>query len=336
MPVIGDILKKIWCFVALLGCIEAFGQPVSAADDKFSSASFSLDFMTDHDINGRLSVYKNQPTLAGMVGYYHKSGFDISTSYSNIWNSDERNESSTQSLGLSLGYNIDFTEWLSGSAMYGHYFYSHDSHSLRSVYKNLVSAGLYSEVGWWVTDVMAGYYTGKVEELFVAFETGATIHFDHVFKKGNSLSFQPMVSAYMGDISYYNVEAYTSYLFAYQYAELFPEATTAELSERIVKRLVRLNQDNTSSQLTNQQKTLITRLRKLKALPDDLVLWDLFKEQKSFNFNNIGFTIPAYYYWGDFVISLGFSAFRPVNQPSYIEVNWSGYTNVGLTYFISW
>ncbi len=313
------------------GSVVVGQEKVIEDAEVFSSASFSLDFMTDHDVNGRLSMFENQPTLSGMASYYHKSGFDISTSYSNIWNSNEGGDRSTQYLALSLGYNHDFKEWLSASVMYSQYFYSKDSYSLRSVYKNLISTAVYSEVDWWVSDVMLGYYSGKADEFFIAMETGVSFNMENVIKKGNSLSFHPIISAFMGDINIYNMEAYSSYTFIYNYASLFPEVTSAEFINKI------------ENPVTNREKLLSARiqkqpnkLRKLRDLPDDLILWDLFSERKSFNFKNIGFSLPVYYYWGDFVINVGFSAFHAINQPEYADEEWSGYSNVGLTYFMNW
>jgi len=322
---------------ALLLVSSLYGQNNDANDeDKFSSLSFSLDFMTDHDINGRLNTFKSQPTFSGMIAYYHKSGFDLSTTYSNIWNSDESTLNATQSYDLSIGYIKDLNKWLSMSAMYSHFFYSKNAHSQRSGYNNLFSAGLYSQVNWWIADVMAGYYSGKSDELFFILETGGSLEFDNVFKKGNNLSIQLSVSAYMGDISYYNIDAYSTLAFAYEYSKNNPDVTIGDLLESTQRRLDRLDQNNTTGQKTYKERVLEGRLNKLNELPYNLLLADMYKEQQTFNFNNLGFEIPIYYYWNNFMISVGFSAFYPVNQPSYLKKEWSSYSNIGLTYFMTW
>ena len=349
MHSIGDFLKIIFYILLFtVYSLSVSGQDTISVDDKFSSLSFSLDFMSDNNVNGRFSMFGSQPNLAGSASYYHKWGFDISAMYSNVWKSDESNSNATQELGLSLGYNLDMTKWLSASASYSHFYYSRNSNALRSIYKYLISTGIYSEVKWWVTDVMVGYYSGRAEELYVAMETGVSFGFDNVFKKGNSLSIQPMVSAYMGDINYYNIGAYRNYRFLYNAATEFPNATVdqyigvQQISINSLNRnLNSLDPDSPeyikeSERIKNSIKRKENKVNRASRLPGDLVMSELFKEREFFDFNNIGFTIPVYYYWGDFMINIGFSAFRPVNQPSYVEESWSGYSNVGISYFMSW
>ena len=321
-----DHIKFKLIAIALFVYVCTNGQNKDA--DKFSAFSFSIDASSDNNVNGRFSMFGSQPTLSSMAGYYHKWGFDVSIMYTNVWQSDENNSSATQEFGLSLGYNVDFTDWLSGSASYNHYNYSENSHSVRSVYKYLTSASLYSEIDWWLTDATLGYYSGKEEELFIALETGFSIDLNNVFKEGNTLSVQPMVSGYVGDINYYNTYNYTNYYFTYSYAKSFPELTVGQFIY-IMENPKTYRQKRISERIGN-------KINRLYELPMEQVIWELFEEQEAFNFNNIGFTIPVFYYWGNFMINASFSAYRPVNQPSYVNKSWGTFTNTGITYFISW
>ncbi|WP_143525056.1 hypothetical protein [Labilibacter marinus] len=328
---------KILIKYILANALLAFGLIVSAQPqsnseiDKFSSLSFGMDYMGDYNVNGRVNTQASQPNLTSMASYFHKSGFDISFMYTNIWNSDETYTQATQETDLSLGYSAEITNWLNGMASYSHFIYSDNSNSFRSNYKHLVSASLFSEVNWWLADVTVGYYSGRSNELFSSFETGVLFEFDDFLKKDNSLSIEPMVMINMGDIGYYDAQAYTDYRFAYGFAKSFPQLTAGEFLS-IIDNPQTYREKNISDRLQNQPD----KIDKLRELSDDTVLWNMFEEKSTFNLNNIGFTIPIYYYWSDFMINIGFSAFKPINQPSYVEEEWSSYANFGLTYFMSW
>ena len=329
MNVIKLVLKSAFIIAFSLCELNVYSQ--NNDEDKFSSVIFGMDFVSNYSLNGRVSMFGNQPRLNTTASYYHKWGFDVSAIYSNVWKSDETETKSTQELAISLGYNYDFTEWLNGGVTYDRFIYSKNSYSIRSLYKNLYAIGLFSEVDWWISDVMAGKYTGRSEESFVVMETGITLDFDNVLKKDNMLSIQPMISAYMGDINYYNISAYTDYYFLYNYANTFPDMTVREFKYRMQNPQTYRDR-NLSSRI--QDKPL--RIKKINELPTSVVLWDLFEEHETFDFNNIGFMIPVYYYWGDFVINFTYSAYKPINQPSYVDADWNSYSNIGVSYFLSW
>ncbi len=318
-------------FVFILISPSVLAQNGSADDYKYSSLAFSLDYTSDNSINGRTSIFGSQPNLSSLTSYYFPWGLDVSLMCTNIWNADESGSKSAQELGLSLGYSYDFNDWLSAYASYSHFSYSKNSNALNSVYEHAYATGISSELKWWTADITGGYYTGTTNELFLSLETGISIDFDNVFHKDNMLSFEPNISAYLGNISYYNTDAYSNYLFLYNYASDFPNITVDEFIENIKN-----PETNRDRILRNRLLERPQKLRKLSELPGDLVIWDLFKEQNEFNFNTIGFTFPVYYYWNDFMLNISYSAFKPINQPSYIEEEWSSYINMGVTYMISW
>ena len=321
--------KTVCLFVLLFFAQSVFSQ--NTLDANFSSLLVGADYCTNNSLNGNTSIYATQPVSTVYSSYYHKSGFNASFVFSNIANSDESNEKATQEYGLSLGYDMDFTEWLMASASYHHYFYSKNSYSLKSNYKDLYHLGMTTQVGWWLSGLDLGYFSGKANDMFVSLETGVEININNVLKKDNTLTLQPTVSLYASSINYYNENAYKNYYFLYSYSQSNPELTVEELlsymenpqspEQRIVKRI-----------LTNRPYYYT----KVKELPLDLVISDLFKEQSSFAISSIGFSLPVYYQWGNMLINLGFSVYKPLNQPSYTEDSWTAFSNVGLTYLLPW
>jgi hypothetical protein len=323
-------MYRVFCVVLFVFTVS-LGFSQDNSDFEFSSLAIGTDYSTNSTLNGGVSMFDSQPTMSTYANFYHKSGFDFAFIMSNIQNSDELRTSSTQEYGLSLGYEQSLTKWLDLYGSYSYYMYSRNSYSLRSSYQHLYNLNLYSTVDWWFTSIDAGYYSGRAEDFFMSFETGVEFEFDDVFKKGNTLSFQPSISVYAGSVGYYNEEAYRNYYFIYNFSERNPDITVAELKE--------IYRNPVTPKEKNIQYILVNRPRardRIFALPDDLVIWDLFQEYNRFDINSIGFSLPIYYTWGDFMINAGFSMLKPANQESYFDDSWQSYTNVGLTYFFTW
>ncbi|TLX77774.1 hypothetical protein E9993_03770 [Labilibacter sediminis] len=334
IPFLNKYTKIILVLTSVLFLSGKFGWSQSSAvsgSEKFSSFSFGEDFTSNNNLNGRVSTLNKQPVLSSMVSYYHKLGFDATLVFSNVWNSDQTNTKASQETTLSLGYDYDITEWLNASVSYNHYWYSKNSNSIQSDYTDLLSSCVYTEVDWWVSNIMAGYYSGRANEFFVNVETGVDFTFEDVFKEGNLLSIQPMISAYAGNINFYNEEAYRNYYFLYIFAQEYPNVTVNDM-------LIQIQEPDNQIErsLRNKLETRPRLKKRVDSLPSDLVIASMFEEQNSFNLSNIGFILPVFYSWGDFMVNLGLSAYKPLNQPSYNQNSWVMYSNVGLAYFISW
>ncbi len=321
--------------IILFACFsvgKVFSQiDMESLDAKFSSLAAGIDYSTDNSLNGTTSIYSTQPVSSAFVSYYHKTGINLSLYFSNIENSDESNTQSTQEYGLSLGYDLDITDWLSTSANYSHYEFSENSHALRSNYSDLFNLSTYSQVKWWNSNFDIGVYLGEAQDLYCSFQTGVDINIDNVFKQGNSLSIQPSFVMFASSIDYYNEDAYKNYYFLYEYSQNNPDKTIGELLSIIED--PQTVQDRIISRIVGRRPYY---LRKINKLDSDIVISDLFEKQSSFNISSLGFTLPVYYQWGSFMLNLGLSVYKPMNQPSYVEEEWTAYTNVGLTYFLSW
>ncbi len=300
-------------------------------DLKFSSFAAGIDYTSNNSLNGTTSIYSKQPISSVFVSYYHKSGFNLSLYLSNIANSDESNTTSTQEYGMSLGYDLDITSWLIGSVNYTHYEFSENSNALKSNYSDLFNVSTYSDIKWWNASLDFGYYSGNANDIYASFQTGVDIDIDNVLIKDNTLSIQPSFILFANSIDYYNDEAYSNYYFLYEYSQNNPDETVGELLESIEN--PQDMQDRLISRIISRRPYYY---RKISKLDTDLVISDLFKEQSSFNISSLGFSLPVYYQWGSFMLNVGFSLYKPLNQPTYVNEDWTSFTNVGLTYFLSW
>jgi len=299
--------------------------------DKFSSFAIGSDFSTNKNLNGLVNMFSSQPSLSLYSSYYHKSGFDFTFLFSTVGNSDESNTKATQEYGLLFGYNYDVFKWLNLSASYSHYFYSSNSYSIGSSFNNAFNLGLYGNVKSFTASFDAGHYLGKSNKIFTSLDLCYAFEFENVFAKDNSLSIEPSFTIYTDDLDYYNEQAYIDYYFLYNYSERRPDVTVGQLlywienPETILDRYVQ--------RLVEERPFLI---RKIQQLPTDLVISDLFKEQHKYGISSIGISLPVYYQWGDFQINVGFTVYKPVNQPNYFDDSWDSFANVGITYLISW
>ncbi len=298
---------------------------------KFSSFAAGVDYTTNNSLNGTTNIYSTQPVSSVYASYYHTSGLNLSLYFSNIENSDESNTASTQEYGLSVGYDLNINSWLGSSVSYSHYEFSENSHALMANYSNVFDLACYSQIKWWNTSVDLGYYSGDANDLYFSFQTGVDFDIGNVFKKDNTLSIQPTLILFANSIDYYNDEAYNNYYFLYEYSQNNPDETVGELLESIENPLDM--QDRWISRVVNRRPYYY---RKISKLDTDLVISDLFKEQSSFNISSLGFSLPIYYQWGSFMVNVGYSLYKPLNQPDYIDEEWTSFTNFGLTYFMTW
>ncbi|MCW3785022.1 hypothetical protein [Plebeiibacterium sediminum] len=326
-------MKILMLFVFGVICTTSLysQDTANSADLKFSSFAAGVDYTSNNSLNGTTSMYSTQPISSVFVSYYHKSGFNLSLYLSNIANSDESNTASTQEYGISLGYDLDITSWLMGSVNYSHYEFSDNSNALKSNYSDLFNLNTYSQIKWWNASIDFGYYSGEANDLYLSFQTGVDFDVDNVFKKGNTLSIQPAFILFANSIDYYNDEAYNNYYFLYEYSQNNPEETVGELLESIEN--PQDIQDRLISRIISRRPYYYKKISKLDT---DLVISDLFKEQSSFNISSLGFSLPIYYQWGSFMVNAGFSVYKPLHQPTYVNEDWTSFTNFGLTYFLSW
>ncbi len=324
--------KLILLLLAFIIGNNSFSQKDIDSDNlKFSSFAAGIDYTTDNSLNGTTSIYSTQPVSSLFVSYYHKTGINLSLYFSNIENSDESNTQATQEYALSLGYDLDINNWLSTSANYSHYEFSENSHALRSNYSDLFNVNAFSQVNWWNSNLDIGIYLGQAQDLYCSFQTGADINFDNVLIKNNSLSIQPSFVIYASSIDYYNEDAFKNYYFLYEYSQNNPDQTISELLSIIED--PQSTQDRIISRIVGRRPYYY---RKIKQLDADIVISDLFKKQSAFNISSMGFSLPVYYQWGNFMLNVGYSLYKPMNQPSYVEEDWTGFTNVGVTYFLIW
>ncbi|HEY4789356.1 MAG TPA: hypothetical protein VIH57_25070, partial [Bacteroidales bacterium] len=264
--------------------------------------------------------------------YYHKSGFAVGATGFFIGNSDVSGTETTSELDLQGSYLWKLGSVFSVSPMYTHFFYSSNSGVLKRSYSDYVQLGLASEVKWWSTDLSAKYFWGDYDEFMLTGLTNATITFDNFLHKGNSLIIQPSVEINFSDINYYR---YISghYKFLEAYANRYPDATMNDLLDDLktkTKPLIR--------KLWEKMLMYAYIQRRINQLSVDgnLVLSDLFSNKKQLKTSSLGFTLPVYYYFGNFSANISLSMFKPYNQPKIFGNAWTTYFSAGINYTFDW
>ncbi len=102
-----------------------------------------------------------------------------------------------------------------------------------------------------------------------------------------------------------------------------PVETISEIMNLII------NSSPSSNPLLYRHKTERKFLvRKISQLPSELIISDIFKDYEEFEFSSIGLRLPVDYEESNFMINISVSAFKPINQPSYIDNPWVYNTSI--------
>jgi hypothetical protein len=313
--------------------IYALPDTLQIHTDKKSTLEIGSDYAGNTNTFGHFNNFVTQPLFSPFISYFGKRGLFASGLIDFIGNSDSTNTKTTSELDLQVGYRWDISDHFSIVPSVTHFFYSPNSNSFKSGFTDYLQVDFGAEFNWWYATVSTGYIMGNSNQFIAIPQTGVSIQFDHFLGKNNSLSVQPSVSLDFNNQDYFNQYYRKKYLFLKPYYTKNPDATVGEFITDYTNGLTDFNKLTRlyfNRFFTNHPRFL----EKMKNLPQDELLkklTDIGKETK-FTLTSIGLTLPIYYSMGNLTLNFTFSAYKPMNQPDYLDSNWITYSSFGVSY----
>lgn len=193
-----------WLFLILLFiAFCSVGQSsVRSADTTGMSASYArvgLRYKSDYYYMGRADSAR-VPYLVPTFGYYHKSGFFVSSSLSYLL---ADGEGRVDLFSIGAGYDYYGRKFATGLAV-DKYFFSEQSYSVQAEMNTYLSAYIGYDFNWFLMMLDASLGVSQSTDIFVGGEVSRAFY---MFR--NKVSVTPGVSFNMGTQHYYN-EYYTN------------------------------------------------------------------------------------------------------------------------------
>jgi hypothetical protein len=295
-------------------------------NSNISSIIGGFDYTSNYNTFGSVNQATSQPTYSPSISFLGKKGLILSGTYDIIGNSDSTETGTTSEFDLQAGYQWNLTQFLMITPAYTHFFYSNNANTYKSIYSDYANIDISLQTKWLISSVNAGYAWGKKNDLVLSGQAGFNFQIDDFLFHNTSLTFQPTININAANQQFYNQYNYKNYWYLYNYAQNNPEATVADLKEELI------NHPVLAKALINYFKKRPKQYDKFRKLNSDIVISDLFSEKTKFNFNSWGFRLPLTYSVGNLLFSVGFEAFKPMNQPSYLSSEWYTYVDLGICY----
>lgn len=318
-------MKTVYSILSGLFIFSIICRAGSEDSTKINSVITGFDYSSNTSSFGRFSSVIRQPSYSAYSSFYSQYGFNLGFSGIAIDNTDSTATKFTQQYNLSAGYDLDFGKYFSLSVLYTHFFYSRNSFSLNSIYKDELSTGLNLNWGKFYTNASLYYMWGDRNEIMNSVNAGVNLDIKDVFIKGHSISISPDLSAMWSNQDYYNQYAFKTYWYLYLLAQRRPELSIQKLynSPELYPRLWNF--------LNNHPK----KLKEFSRLDKDLIISELFRVNSKYNLSSVSCTIPVYYNAGNFSLNITYSITFPINVPEYLDNSAIHHFSAGLMYSFS-
>ena len=276
---------------------------------KSTTLEFGAAYNSNNNLGGQFSNVELQPAWSAIASLNMKSGFDVSLNYLFIQNSDSTYSKSTSNANLEFGYAFDFLKYFNLHLSVNHTFQPKNTSSLKKGYDNSLAADLSYDFEWIFGSISSTYMLGnkvanktaKLNSLSFIIADNLSFEIEDFPGDNNNLTFQPGIIAGISDQRLYNNYLLTA--------------------------------------LTDNPKPLIAKL--LKKRPN-LTVAEAIKVLKAktmtgqkFQANSFGLNMPVVAVLGDYTITLTPSAYKPLNQPSFIDSSWKFTFELGVSYTFS-
>jgi hypothetical protein len=276
---------------------------------KYTYLDFGADYNSNNNLGGQFSNVEVQPAWSATTSLTGKSGFDASLIYSFIQNSDTTYTKSTSNANLEFGYAFDFLKYFNLHFIVTHTFQPKNTSSLKKGYDNSLGADLSYDFKWFYGSLSSSYMLGnktaaksKLNSLSFVLANNLFLEIENFIDEDNSLTFQPGFNVGIGDQRLYN-----DYLLA---------ALTDNPRPLIAKLLKK------RPKLTAAEAITILKAKTVKG--------------QRFAATSFGLNMPIAWALGDYTITLTPSAYKPLNQPSFLDSSWKFIFQLGVVYSFSW
>ncbi len=332
-------MRVFFSFLGLFISIGLYALPDTLQIQTSNESSFIIgsDYASNTNTFGHFNSLVKQPLFSPYASYFGKKGLLVSALVNFVGNSDSTNTKTSSELDLQLGYRWNITDHFSIVPSLTHFFYSSNSTSIKSGFTDYFQVDMNAELKWWYATISTGYIFGSNNQFIVIPQTGVNIQFEHFLGKNNSLVFQPSVSCDFTNQDYYNLYNSKKYLFLKPYITRKPTATLQDFLTDYENGFNDFNKVS-AIELTAYFNKFFTNhpnyLEKMKKLPKNEVLNGLttLSNETKFTLTSIGLTLPISYYIGNVTLNFTISAYKPINQPVYMDTNWVTYSTFGVSY----
>lgn len=307
-------------FLLLLIPISLFAQAKekNETDDySFNSFMVSFDYSSNTGISGIYNTEINQPSYTPSISFFSKYGFDISSMLFVMDNSDTTYSGSTLQLDLMAGYTVKLGKHFTVYPNYSHYFVNEKSGALKSFYTDNIQLDVTFEYSFFMSALTGNYLFGKENNTpLLSFQNYFLIEKDNFIFNRLYVALQPGF-----DLTWSNQQYISNY--AYDYLSSSPE--------------------NRRRFFRNNPKLAVGYLYLKREYPDmmeDQILRLLtlryMEIEEKFNLSSLTFTLPVYFMFGNFSISLSGMYYKPLNTSEYVDDSGQFYLNAGIAYMFSW
>lgn len=302
----------------------------SMDDDSKNFIDISSSYVSNYNAFGSTNTNTTQPSLSFLASYTYNNGIYASVNHAIVFNSDTTMSKATNQTDFSLGYNLKLLPGLSANSAYTHYYYSNKASTLNTGYTGDFLLGLSFDTTLIYASASVSYILGNSDNsLNIATHLGLPLEFELTDAIG--IIIQPTFDAGFGNQTYYNEWAFKQYKFLIPLANILPNYRVGDLFEPIAK---------TDSKEVKIYKLAIKRsdlwTKKLQKLNKDSKVGELFDERQEFNTNTLGFSVPLYISYNNFLFNFSVTGLKPQNTPSWMKSDWVYLYNAGLTYSIDW
>lgn len=278
-------------------------------EDQFNSLLFSADYSSNSSFLGSISQFVKQPSYSPSISYFHKCGFDITSTAFFIANSNDSLNDFTSELDIIAGYSFEPFRNFTLHPTYSHFFYSHSANLQKSIFSdeiNIDADYTYNSLDLGLT---AGYFLGKKNTFYAALHSSLNLEFNNFIFKNTLFSLQPGIDFNFGNYEYLNQfyldELENKPLF-YLYLLRSPNVRRYVYEEKI-----------THPALTVKQ-IVDTYLNK--------------QAEDNFKLTSVSINLPVNYMVGNFGFNLGLFICIPVSQPNYMSNDVQFYFDIGASY----
>lgn len=290
---------------------------VAPCNAQYNYIITSFDYSSNTTTYGRINTLVKQPSYSPGISFFSQYGFDVSTLFYVLGNSDSLFENSTTELDLMVGYEWEPVNNLIIYPSYSHFFYSKNSNSFKSGFSDNIQLDIDYSVKFFNTGISGNYLLGNKNTGLLSFRNSILLEKEDFLFKNLYVAIQPGIDLTWGNQLYIRnsvsdffknnpdkIEAYIYY-----------ETRKSDFTRRLVNRLQNLYPDITQEE--------IARIIAAKNISAD----------ETFNLNAITLNLPAFFMIGShFSLMVNLMYYKPINTPDYIEDNWKFFWSTGISY----
>jgi hypothetical protein len=298
------------CMRNLVPHIESIDSTSVDSSRKYTYLDLGADYNSNNNLGGQFNNIEVQPAWSASASLTSKSGFDASLNYSFIQNSDTSYTKATSNANLEFGYAFDFLQYFNLHLSVNHTFQPKNTSSLKKGYDNSLAADLSYDFKWFYGSLTSSYMLGnktatkaaKLNSLSFALANNLSLEIENFLAEDNSLTFHPGFAASISDQRLYNDYLLTA---------------LTDNPKQLIAKLIKKR-----PKLTVAEAISILKARTVKG--------------QKFQATSFGFNMPIAWALGDYTLTITPSAYKPLNQPSFIDSSWKFIFQLGVIYSFSW